>query len=167
MYNSPIVPDDFIVPEVLESERMRLRMLTIDDVEKDYDAVMSSETRLRTIFRPDGKWPLGLTLEQNRIEMGWHQTEFQLRTSFAYTVVKLDESQVLGCMYIYPCKGSEYDVEISMWVRESESETGLDEYLFNTVQNWIKDCWPFVNPVYPGRALDGKTLAWEDWDKTI
>ena len=74
MYNVPIVPVDFIVAEVFETERMRLRMLTIDDVENDYEAVMSSETRLRTIFRADGEWPLGLTLEQNRIELGWPES---------------------------------------------------------------------------------------------
>ena len=158
MYNSPIVSEDFVVPECLETPRMRLRPLTINDAVKDFDAVMSSETRLRTIFRPDGEWPLGLTLEQNIIEMGWHQTEFQFRTSFAYTVVSLDESSILGCMYIYPVRNPGYDVEITMWVRESEAKTGLDEHLFETVSNWIEESWPFNNPAYPGRTID-----WEKW----
>jgi len=35
----PFVPKDFQVPEKLETERFRLRMLTVNDVVKDFDAV--------------------------------------------------------------------------------------------------------------------------------
>lgn len=152
MYNHPIVPDNFEVPESLETDRMRLRPLTVADTVKDYDAVMTSEHRLRTLFHPGGEWPRGLTLEQDLIELGWHQTEFQLRTSFAYTVVSLDESSVLGCMYIYPCRDGAADVEVTMWVRESEADTGLDQHLFESVKAWILASWPFSNPVFPGRG---------------
>jgi len=158
MYNLPLVSADFIVPEVLETERMQLRPLTIEDVEMDYAAVMESEERLRTIYDPGGEWPSGLTLYQNTIELGWHQTEFQLRTSFAYTVVSLDEKQVLGCMYIYPTRKPGYDAEITMWVRQSQADTGLDEHLFETIENWIATRWPFKNPAYPGRRI-----SHEDW----
>ena len=158
MYNPPIVPDDFEVPQVLETERMRLRPLTMADVEQDYEAVMSSEHRLKTVFRENGDWPTGLTLDHNVMELGWHQTEFGLRTSFAYTVVSLDESQVLGCMYIYPTKKGPYEVEVTMWVRESEANTGLDEHLFNNVFNWISTVWPFENVAYPGRHI-----GWQEW----
>ena len=34
-----LVPDDFVVPTGLEHERFRLRMLTVDDVVKDFDAI--------------------------------------------------------------------------------------------------------------------------------
>ena len=158
MYNQPMVPDEFEVPEILESEHMRLRPLTINDAVKDFDAVMSSEERLRTIHNPGGDWPMGLTLEQNVIELGWHQTEFQLRTSFAYTVVGLDESEVMGCVYIYPTPVSGYDAEITMWVRQSRVEEGLDEHLFETVASWIGNAWPFDNPGFPGRRI-----GFEEW----
>jgi hypothetical protein len=156
MYNAAIVPEDFSVPGWLETSRMRLRPLTIHDAVKDFDAVVTSESRLRSVFQPGGEWPKGLTLEQNIIELGWHQVEFQLRTSFAYTVVPLDESAVLGCMYIYPTREPGHDVEITMWVRESEAKSGLDDYLFETVESWISQDWPFANPAYPGR-----TTPWE------
>ena len=158
MYNRPLVPDDFDVPQVLETERLRLRPLTINDAIKDFDAVTTSEQRLRTVYDPGGDWPSGLTLEQNIIELGWHQVEFQLRTSFAYTVVSLDESEVMGCMYIYPTRNSDYDAGITMWVRQSRVDEGLDEHLFATVESWIADCWPFTNPAYPGRRI-----SFEDW----
>jgi len=158
MYKIPIVPDDFEVPQVLETTRMRLRPLSINDAVKDYDAVMTSEDRLRTVYAPDGEWPLGLTLEQDIIELGWHQAEFQLRSSFAYTVVSLDEAEVLGCMYIYPTRKRGYDVEITLWVRQSRVKEGLDQHLFETVENWIADCWPFASPAYPGRRL-----SFDEW----
>ena len=36
-----LVPEDFDVPAGLEHERFRLRMLTVDDVVKDFDAFCS------------------------------------------------------------------------------------------------------------------------------
>ena len=36
---NPFVPADFEVPEKLETTRFRARMLTVDDVVKDYDAL--------------------------------------------------------------------------------------------------------------------------------
>lgn len=153
MYNPPLVPEHFDLPEVLETGRMRLRPLFMNDAAKDFEAVMASEERLRTVFRPDGNWPSGLTLEQNIIELGWHETEFQLRTSFAYTVVNLDETEVMGCVYIYPSGKPGYDAEITMWVRQSRVEEGLDEHLFETVERWIADCWPLKKPAYPGRRI--------------
>jgi hypothetical protein len=41
------IPNDFVVPAVLETYRFRLRILTANDVEKDYEAVMSSLEHLK------------------------------------------------------------------------------------------------------------------------
>lgn len=158
MYGMPLVPADFEVPLSLETERLRLRPLCAGDAVKDYDAVMTSAERLKTVFRPGGTWPDGLTLEQNLKELAWHEIEFQKRKSFAYTVVNLDDSQVLGCLYLYPTGRGGHDVEVSLWVRASEAETGLDAHLYETVRRWIEDAWPFANPAYPGREI-----TWGDW----
>lgn len=158
MYGKPLVPADFEVPERLETERLRLRPLCASDAVKDYDAVMTSAERLKTVFRPGGSWPDGLTLEQNLKELAWHEIEFQDRRSFAYTVVSLDESRVLGCLYLYPTAKAGHDVEVSLWVRASEAETGLDAHLYETVRRWLAEAWPFANPAYPGREI-----AWEVW----
>ena len=56
-YASPLVPDDFVVPENLVTETFRLRMLTIHDVVKDYDAVMTSRKYLQGVFGPRSDWP--------------------------------------------------------------------------------------------------------------
>ena len=158
MYRVPLVPDGFDVPLRLETERLRLRPLLASDAVKDYDAVMTSAERLKSVFCPIDTWPDGLTLEQNLKELAWHEIEFQKRRSFAYTVVSLDESRVLGCLYLHPTACSGYDVEVSMWVRASEAETGLDAHLYDTVRRWIAEAWPFENPAYPGREI-----AWQDW----
>jgi len=66
---TPLVPDGFTVPAGLETGRFRLRMLTVRDVVADFEAIRDRAP--------------GLTLEQNLIDLGWHQKEFQTRRSFA------------------------------------------------------------------------------------
>lgn len=154
-----LVPESFTVPTVFETRHFRIRTLTINDTVKDYDAVMSSVDHLRGVFGPYSTWPSSdLTLEQDLIDLGWHQKEFQMRSSFAYTVVSLDETRVLGCLYINPTLREGFDASITMWVRADVVDDGYDAILFNTVKNWISSNWPFKNPGYPGRAID-----WAEW----
>ena len=156
---SPFVPVDFSVPEKLETPRFLLRMLTVNDVVKDYEAVMTSIDHLRGVFGPKSKWPSPeLTLEQDLIDLGWHQKEFQRRTSFAYTVMDPTESECLGCVYLYPTEKSGYDAVAILWVRKSELDKGLDPILFHAVKKWIAENWPFEKVAYPGRDVD-----WQTW----
>jgi hypothetical protein len=155
----PFVPIDFKVPEKLETDKFRLRMLKVTDVVKDYDAVMTSVEHLQGIFGPRSKWPaIDLTLEQDLIDLGWHQKEFQTRSSFAYTVMNLDESRCLGCMYIFHPTKEEFDTEVYMWVRKSAQD--LDTLLYEAVRKWISEKWPFKKVAYPGREI-----SWEEWGK--
>ena len=155
-----LVPDDFDVPEVLEHPRFRLRMLSVNDLVKDYDAVMSSVEHLRTTFSREsgGSWPEGLTIEDDLVDLGWHQREFTLRRSFAYTMMTPDEDRCLGCVYIMPTRRRGHDCKVEMWVRADEIESGLDEELYRSVRAWIAGTWPFANPAFPGRAI-----SFEDW----
>lgn len=147
-----LVPNDFPVPEKLETAGFRLQMLTVNDVVKDYDAVMSSLDHLRGTFGAGTTWPSkDLTLEQDLIDLGWHQKEFQTRRSFAYTVMSLDESRCLGCVYIVPAADEGYDVDVYAWVRKSAFDEGMDGILFGTVKDWLATAWPFANVRYPGR----------------
>lgn len=101
MSTNRFVPDDFEIPALLETERFRLRLLSVDDVEKDYEAVIESRELLHTMF--GGPWPRPrFTLEENLADLERHQQEFLSRKAFAYTVVSLDETRVLGCIYINP-----------------------------------------------------------------
>ena len=151
------VPRDFQVPVKLETAEFRLRMLTIHDVVRDFDAVITSVDHLKTIW-PGGQWPEGLTLEQNMIDLGWHQKEFQIRRSFAYTVVSLSEKTVKGCVYIEPTRKRGYDAEVYLWARQSELANGIEERLLDAVQKWVTKEWPFENAAFPGRSID-----WDNW----
>jgi hypothetical protein len=155
-----LVPLDFEVPSSIETDRFRLRMLSVNDLVKDYDAVMSSVEHIRSSFNldPAETWPKGLTLEEDLIDLGWHQREFTLGSSFAYTVMSLDESTCLGCVYINPTARLGYDVSVTMWVRASELPNGLDQELFQRVKTWVESVWPFSNPAYPGRDIP--VAAW-------
>jgi hypothetical protein len=135
-------------------------MLTVNDVVKDYDAVMTSVVHLRGVFGPQSAWPAeDLTLEQDLIDLGWHQKEFQTRRSFAYTVMNRSEKTCLGCVYIYPARKRGYDAEVYLWVRKSEYDKGLDKILFNAVKQWVGKKWPFDNVAYPGREIE-----WTTWE---
>ncbi len=160
--NSALISESFEVPVKYETEKLRLRMLTVNDVIKDYDAVMTSIDHLQVTkpFWPYHNWPTdALTLEQDLIDLWWHQKEFQKKSSFAYTVMSLDEKVCLWCLYIYPSSNHAYDAEITLWVRQSEVSNNLDKYLFETVKSWIKNIWPFKSPGYPWREI-----SWESWN---
>lgn len=156
-FETLFVPSDFVVPEGLETDRYRLRMLTVHDVVRDFEAVTSSVTHLQTVWRTE--WPAGLTIEQNLIDLGWHQKEFQRRRSFAYTVLAPDGSRVLGCVYIYPCTRPGFDAEIYLWARQDQLASGLEVDLEEQVDSWLKAEWPFRNAAFPGRKI-----SWDDWD---
>jgi hypothetical protein len=154
---TPFVPADFAVPPTLATPDFLLRMLTVDDVVKDYDAVMSSAAHLRTVW-PDGTWPEGLTLRQNLVDLGWHEKEFQTRQSFAYTVLSPSEDRVVGCVYIDPSRKAGVDAAVFLWARQSELPSGLEDRLYAAVRDWLARDWPFATVAFPGR--DTPWAAW-------
>ncbi|MEL6816908.1 MAG: GNAT family N-acetyltransferase [Cyanobacteria bacterium J06598_3] len=159
-YLPPLVPKDFVVPAELVTDEFRLRMLTVNDVVKDYDAVMTSREHLRGVFGPNSTWPSDeLTLAQDLIDLGWHQKEFQNRTSFTYTVMSLCETRCLGCVYIYPAEPAAYDTEVILWVRQSEIANGLEDRLLLAVKTWLGQDWPFNKVGFPG-----KEISWDKWN---
>jgi len=119
MYKRPLVPSTFIVPSGFRHMAFIARMLNVRDLVQDYDAVMGSESDLIGLMDPDSDWPRGLTLEEDLIDLGWHQREFTLRHSFAFTVMAPDESLCLGCCYIYPSELPGFDAAAFYWVRSS------------------------------------------------
>ena len=157
MASIPFIPTDFTAPDGFETKEFRLRMLTVSDVVKDYDAVMTSVEHLKTIW-PGSEWPEGLTLEQNLIDLGWHQKEFQTRRSFAYTVVTPSGAMVIGCVYVEPTHKRGYDAVVFLWARESELAGGLETRLYAAVKSWIAKEWPFKTVAFPGRDI-----AWDAW----
>jgi len=125
MYHRPIVPPGFIAPARQDGPGFHLRMLTIHDVVKDFDAVISAGTRLHGVTEPHGTWPDGLTLEENLIDLAWHQREFTINHSFAYTVMNDDSTRCLGCGYINPSDWPDWDAIALYWARDPAMDAAL------------------------------------------
>ena len=90
MYNKRFVPKKFIPPKKFEAEEFVFLPLTIHDLVRDFEAVMSSVKHLQGLM-DESKWPENLTIEDNLIDLGWHQREFTLGHSFAYSISRKDE----------------------------------------------------------------------------
>ena len=154
------VPKSFSIPDGIKNKEFKIRKLTIHDLVKDYDAVMSSIDHLKGIFGPKNSWPSAkLTLEQNLVDLAWHQKEFEIKNSFTYTVMNLIETKCLGCVYINPSEKVGFDAEVIFWVRKSELANGLDERLFSEIKFWLSKEWWFKNAGFPGRLID-----WDQWN---
>jgi RimJ/RimL family protein N-acetyltransferase len=140
-----LVSEDFDLPVTLEHERFRLRMLTVDDVVKDFDAICD---RVDHTGAPQP--PFVPTIAENLVDLGWHQKEFKLRRSFAYTIVAPDESRVLGCAYINPSET--HDASVRMWVRRDAWEDGLDSLVEAALRDWLEREWSFESVDWGARA---------------
>jgi hypothetical protein len=147
----PFLPPDFQVPASVETKHFRMRSITIHDVFKDYDAVMSSREHLWARFGAIWGWPReDLTIEQNLVDLGWHQKEFQLRSSFDYAVVSPDERRLLGCVYIDPAEEPGIDAEVWYWARQSELVNGLEQQIETFLNAWLSSAWPFATVMING-----------------
>ncbi len=156
MQNS-FVPQHFNVPESLITEKYRLEILTPAVAKIDYDAVMSSKTRLRSVFAENTEWPKdSMSLEDNIKDLQLHEEEFKLGKAFAYTVLTLSREKCVGCVYIDPCKAVEFDCEVYLWVRDDC--LSLDSDLYSNVRDWLANYWPFKKIAFPGREI-----SWEKW----
>lgn len=156
---TPFVPDEFAVPDSLSTEQYRLEMLSPQVTEIDYDAVMSSRTRLRSVFSEKTEWPRDdMSLEENRRDLERHEQEFRARQAFAYTVLTPSREQCIGCVYITPTSKAAFDCAVYLWVRDSAQD--LDHELYTGVRDWLTRRWPFKNVAFPGREI-----SWNAWQQ--
>lgn len=150
------ISDTFQVPLRLERENFVLLPLTIKHNNLDYEAIKKSIDNKGEIDQRLAN----LTKEQNMIELGWHQREFQFRRSFAYTVLTQDESKCIGCVYIQPPNYIPHhiypeqtdpavDAEVYMWVTKEEYDKGTLTELHAVVKKWLHEKWPFKKTAFP------------------
>lgn len=152
-----IVPESFQVPEQLVHPKFIARKLCASDTYLDYIAVMSSIDLIRKTR--GGSWPSpDLSFEEDMIDLAWHQREFEHRSSFAYTVMNPDETECLGCFYLYPAgyrseADKEADVDVSFWVTQNAYKHGLYDELYKAIKEWLKAEWPFSHPHWSNKEL--------------
>jgi hypothetical protein len=148
------VPPDFDVPLGLDTSEFVLEPLGPQHNEQDYDAWTSSMEHIAaTPGYPDGSWPREMTREENRADLQRHADDFRTRKGFTYTVLDPASREVIGCVYIYPVSGSDYDACALSWVRQSQAH--LDTPLWRAVSEWLESDWPFAGVEYAPRRSDG------------
>lgn len=157
--NITFVPKSFDVPTNVLLTPFHLTVLEESNAEVDYQAVMSSLPRLKSIFGPNTSWPSEkMSLEENIASLQIHQREFNDREAFAYSVFNESKTKYLGSVYIDSTRSKSYDCEVYLWVREDSAD--LDAILYSSVLTWLTEHWPFEKIAFPGRSI-----SWQDWAK--
>ena len=150
------------VPERVETEQFVVRPLRVEDAELDYEAVTNSREHLLGTFGADDDWPQAdLTLRQNRIDVAWHEKEFQRRDAFTYAVFDPEETEELGCVYVQPTRAPA-DAAVYFWVSNAGTERGLCDAIEARVRRWVVEDWPFDAVAYPGRDV-----PWSEWEARV
>ena len=152
MSTDAFVPDDFVAPRTLVADRFRLEPLGPQHNESDLAAWTSSIDHIRsTPGFPDGSWPPpeGMSLEENLADLTRHAADFEARTGFTFTVLDPAGGEVIGCVYVYPTKSADHDVQVQSWVRADVAE--LDRPLAQAVADWLAADWPWQRPDRHGR----------------
>lgn len=158
----PFMTDAFPAPDALRTEEFLLRPIRATDAELDYDAVMESREFLR--LWEQSTWPEDdFTVEANRADLAKLERRFAEGESFAYTVMNPDQTQCLGCVYIFPTSApmysrpeisavdggswSAHEAVVYFWVRKSRIADGLDRRLLDALGPWLMHEWGFAHPL--------------------
>lgn len=136
-----LVPPDFVVPAEVMLAGIALRPLGLNDLMPDFQAVVESTDRLVGLFSPDDPWPRGLTLHQDAVDLGWHEKEFQRRTSFAWGLWR--GTDYLGSAYLYPDPGGDHGALAVHWIRTGAAEPSLTADFARAWRAWVRESWPF------------------------
>jgi len=159
-------PQSAPVPERHRTDRLSLQPLRVTDVERDYDAVMSSRATLRRWSQSD--WPADdFTLAGNRADLERHEREHLERVAFTFTVLDTRDERCLGCVYLMPLRREEAELfpdaghgtRVGFWVRESERSTGLEEHLLATLREWMTAAWAFDAVAFTVYEKDARQAA--------
>jgi hypothetical protein len=148
---------DYEPKDRIETEGFVLRQINVRDAVMDFATFMTSIDAIKK--QRGGTWPRpDFTIEENIADLGWHQREFEFRTSFAYLVMTLDNKEELGCVYFYPVGHpmnsadtdvpEATDVVINMWVSKAAFEEGFYDELYYYMEHWVEAEWPFKNPYF-------------------
>lgn len=142
------VPEPFIVPASFQGDRFRMEPLGVEHNERDHEAWMGSMDHIAsTPGFADWAWPQPMSLEANRSDLQGHADDFANRRGFTYSI--LDGDDVIGCLYIYPADGDDFDASVRSWVTATRSD--MDKIVWRDVSAWLADEWPFENPRYAVR----------------
>lgn len=149
-------------PVQFRTDEFLVRPLRETDAELDYEAVMESREFLRVWEQ--STWPADdFTVEANRKDLARHERQHEEGESFTYTVMRPDERECLGCVYIFPTSAPMYsraqisaldddawsghEAAVYFWVRQSRLADGLDRRLLDALGTWFRQEWGMARPL--------------------
>ena len=151
------------VPSELRTDEFKLRPIIADDAALDYEAVMDTRVSLR--LWEQSTWPEDhFTVGDNRQDLAEMESRHNAGRAFSYTVLSLDDSECLGCVYVFPHDATflakstvvavgdddwtATDAVVYFWVRSSGMESGMDARLLEALRAWFRDEWQMSNVVF-------------------
>ena len=146
-----LVPAGFIPPVPLATERFRFEVLGPEHNEEDHTAWTQSIEHIKASPGFAGRqWPHAVeTPAENLASLHRHRDDYDLMRGFAYAVRNPADGHYVGCVYFYPPRTEEFDVDVRSWVRLESAD--LDKPLHDEVTQWLADCWPWLHPDYARR----------------
>jgi hypothetical protein len=165
---------EITAPAGLTTDDYLLRPIVAADAELDYEAVMESREFLRQWEQ--STWPEDdFTVDANRDDMVKLEQRHADGESFAYTVMNLDQTECLGCVYVFSPEASWFsgadvtavgtnqwsdcDAMIYFWVRKSKLADGMDRSLLDTLVTWFERDWSFVAPIVVTNEQFGQQVS--------
>jgi hypothetical protein len=141
MTTEDFVPEHFVPPPPLCTEGFEFQVLGPEHNEQDQPAWTANIEHIRATPGFRGRtWPRGPdSLTENLLSLMQHRRDFDSRRGFAYAV--LVAGQYVGCVYFYPPRSDEFDVDVRSWVRSENA--ALDGPLHDVVRCWLKKSWPW------------------------
>ena len=136
-----------------------LRPIGPHDASMAVEALRGSREHLRQTYGKGRAWPLtAMAGPQDREELRRNEDDTVAHRSFHYALFDLDETELIGCVYIDPTDKPGADADISWWVRDEYVGMVVERALDEWVPIWIKKCWPLHAPRFVGHDL-----TWAQW----
>lgn len=162
-----LVPDDWEMPEDPKQENFYIQTLKATDHPEEYPILMEDFENHVGTFVPDPNADSikqrmnrdNYTAEVHSAMLGWHETCHILRTTFTW-IVRDNAGKYRGAILMLPSKKLAHDAEVYLWwVRAGQDNSdGLEEEVWEFVQKWVRDEFPFENEAWPGRRT-----SWDEW----
>ena len=138
MYSPKLFPALTCPSSGFEHAGIIVEPLSINHLIIDFEAVYVSRHKLHEQYNTPNQWPLSITLNDNLVDLGWHEKEFRDGASFAYTVTNPYRNICYGCIYIIP---TTQGPTLSFWLR-SDGQSPLDEETFEVlIREWLARDW--------------------------
>ncbi len=146
-----LLPPNHPVPPPLRTSEFVFEVLGPEHNARDHAAWTPSVEHIRNTPGFAGRqWPPDeMTLSRNLQDLQWHAQQYSEQVTFTYAVLSASDGAYVGCVYLYPPRTDEFDVDVASWVRKERAD--LDKPLYDAVRRWLAAEWPWTRPDYAER----------------